>query len=497
MSTKSYESHDLICDLAEAEYCAQEVAELEARAAAPQTPAESVTGATLQAVKDSDLLLVEEPTPWFLPPAPADSPEQAASKPIEYVPLAKTRENIDEIARSIEMIDGKPHKRPKRLVDRDMWQTTVTALVARGEFFRSADKGYYHDRAANVIMTVTKDDPTLWRHLRALGYQDGTGLGPAICRNLVHHAGLAPIHEVHRMAAMVGDAVYINIGNRKMLKLDPDSMSEVPIGTDGVYLIADDIAPWPSHQELTSHMDAMRDRIGRACTEVLPGSPLHTYFPLRYSDESPVGSDGAAQMLMSRLLFTFVANHYVLWPLLFHSGDQNSAKSTLFELWLAMLKNGKEDALFSFPSAMDGFVAAISNSSVAIFDNVDRVDFEARENKTYADKICNLAYGALETRRKLYSDGTPVKLTLKTHCFLTARVYPFNHAPDERRIIHLTMAPALDPTRKKNQGRSAQGRPRQSRSDPGRNRSSRAEHPASANRDAGPNLRAPERNARV
>jgi hypothetical protein len=266
---------------------------------------------------------------------------------------------------------------------------------------------------------------------------------------------------------MVGNAIYINSGDNKMCKVTTDTISEVLIGTDGVYVLADDLAPWPALEVLKPYMDPMRERVGRACTQVLPGSPLHTFFPLRYSNESPVGSDGAAQMLLARMLFTFCANHYALWPLLFHSGDQNSAKSTFFELWRALLKNGKEDGLDAFTSAMDAFIAAVAHSSYAMFDNVDRVDFEARENKTYADKICNLAYGAVETRRKLYSDGKPVKLKIKTHCFLTARVYPFNHAPDAmRRIIHLTMAPGPRPDPTKDQGRSTKGRPRQSHSDP-------------------------------
>jgi hypothetical protein len=128
--------------------------------------------------------------------------------------------------------------------------------------------------------------------------------------NLYEHImhGEYPQRKVHHISYVSPDAVYLWSGPHRMLKITTSTIEEVGVGTDGVLLQAEHIAPFPSLNELKQRIEALRSRIGDAVTKLIPGTPLSDVYTTRWSSESRLTPEQARQMALTRFLFVPAAS---------------------------------------------------------------------------------------------------------------------------------------------------------------------------------------------
>jgi hypothetical protein len=351
---------------------------------------------------------------------------------------AEIRDILDVIRKGTEYDGEKWVRRPTHLVNRDVWETVLRHLRSRGEFFQ-APYPYYLDGVEHLLMRVSaKPDRDLGRMLRRQGFLDDEPHTRLLAKNLESMAQHSPVRRVHRISFMSDAAIYIYASVTEMIKVSPEEIQSVPIGTDGVVLIAEDVGDWPSTTDLQPHIDRLRPLVGGVCTRALPGLPLTDLLSTRFSHESILTAEQAHQMFLTRILFMVAASRYSLWPLILFTGDQDTGKSTGFELLLTLL-SGEPGFVKSMPTREGDLIASITNNSICAFDNIDGIDFESAKHKVLSDYLCHLATGAKLDMRKLFADN--VRLTYEVHnhgCF-TARVNPFTRPDVMRRTIHIEM----------------------------------------------------------
>ena len=331
--------------------------------------------------------------------------------------------------------------------DRRLLKETRDFILSRGELFR-APYPYYLDKAENRLIRLDGGDPrpefaALLRRLHLLATQRDTKL---IATNLKDIGEVSLKRDRHRLSYMSDSAIYLNAGNNRMVKITADNIEQVPMNTDGVVLIADDIAPWPSLEELTPLTDGMREKIGNACTRLIPGLPMTSIFTSRWSQDSHLTPEQSHQMFLTRLNFIPAASAYSTWPLAYHLGDQDSGKSTGFELVLTWLQ-GKEGSGQALPAKEDALIAGVTNKSYILYDNIDGANLDDPRKAGFSDTLCHLATGAEITMRKLYTTNDDVSYSIRNHAAFTSRVNVFSRSDVMRRCIQLHIAPGDNNTK--------------------------------------------------
>ena len=228
---------------------------------------------------------------------------------------------------------------------------------------------YYFDRIEHRLIRLVEGDARLARLLRELGLLPTEPHTKLVSRALADIGNSAELRPVHRLAFFGRDAIYIRATETTMLKITAADIAEVPLGTDDVILIADDLGDWPSLAELEPHLESLRPQLGTTCTQISPDLPL-SKLTTRWADDFLLTAKQQHQFAFTRFLFVFCASRYSTWPILLLTGEGGSGKSTYFELLLSLLL-GEPATLQSLPSQERSLVALLTNSSIAALDNVD------------------------------------------------------------------------------------------------------------------------------
>jgi energy-coupling factor transporter ATP-binding protein EcfA2 len=256
--------------------------------------------------------------------------------------------------------------------------------------------------------------------------------------NLYEHImhGEYPQRKVHHISYMSPDAVYLWSAPHRMLKITTSAIEEVGVGTDGVLLQAEHIAPFPSLDELKPRIEALRPRLGDAVTKLNPGTPLSAVYTTRWSSESHLLPEQARQMVFTRFLFVPAASRYTLWPLVLITGPEDSGKSTLLEIGIAFFTGKHEEIVVdTLPSKIDSFYASVTNSSYLHYDNIDDPKHTVLTSE-YNNLICQLATGAKLPIRVLHRDNEKRDYPVKVHASFTAGACPFERSAVMRRCLH-------------------------------------------------------------
>jgi hypothetical protein len=398
-----------------------------------------------------------------LQPVKIQSPGTAEPPQVVYPTHAACRAQLMELSTGTEIgPDGEMHRRNPRQVSMDMFNATLLHLKARGKFFRIPSGPHYLDEAANELIRVPS--PEFKRLMLCLDYLAKDGYTTSVSESILDCAALAQPRPYHRVAYMGEDALYIRSGENQMIRVKADAIDEVSIGCDDVILIAPDLAAWPPLKELEPLMDEMRGQVGKACTQLLPELPLSRLLTTRWATDTILSPEQAHQAFITRFLFTYAASRYSLWPITLFVGDQNSGKSTPMELMLVVFRDDPQAETKSLPPREDGLIAALTNSAICCFDNLDGARLDDPQRSTICDSICLLSTGAEVPWRKLRSDMEILNFKIKNHGFFSARTDPFAHRSDvHRRTMMFTMErpdPATTVTKDELRGAIHLARPR-------------------------------------
>jgi energy-coupling factor transporter ATP-binding protein EcfA2 len=383
------------------------------------------------------------PEPPPRPPGP-ENKEAAAKWPHE-----NCRELLHWISLGMEQdADGEWRRRNPRQVDLDMRDETLLHFVRRGEFFMVGNELYYVDRADGILIPISRDSPELVYLMHRLGYSPARGYTASVLASILNKAARSPERDYHRIAYFddKSGTIYLRADRNHMYRVTVDTVDEVPIGTEGVVLIAEDrdMAPLPPLNDLKRMMEEMRGKVGRACTQLRPDLLLTKHLTTRWALDSPLSAVAAHALFLLRFLFIFVASAYPLWPIISLIGEQGSAKSTLLELMLCLIQNKSMPVGLELPDKKDDLHAALANKPLCAFDNIDDLNLESKENKSKANTICLTSTGGTIVKRKLWTTNDKAEYRIQNHCFCSSRTDQFSSRSDvHRRTLTLVMQPAV------------------------------------------------------
>ena len=337
---------------------------------------------------------------------------------------------------------GKSRRIPQHLTNQKIMQLLLKHLESRGEFFTSDGHPYYFDHWEHKLVNLSPGARSFSDLLIALGLlpkETDTRMVEAT----LHQMSLgAPNMPVHRLAYMppTKDAVYIRASESRMIKVTADATTEVPLGSDGVLLLAEDLGDWPTLADIQPHIDRLRPLVGNACTRFIPDSPLGL-ITSRWGESQFLSSEQQRQVAFSRLMFIFCATRSRTWPILLLTGEGGSGKSTLMELFKTMLL-GRDAYLDNLPGDKRSIIAKATASTFAAFDNIDEVGLDKPKNAETANLVCQMSTGAEVHQAMLFRNNELATYVLKLHCFFSACLRPYDRSDVLRRTLELSMAPA-------------------------------------------------------
>jgi hypothetical protein len=326
----------------------------------------------------------------------------------------------------IEKGKTKEVKLPKHIAQERVYQFALKAFEVRSKFLFDAYPYIYLDDEAKIVKFHDDGEAMhLLSRLRLRITQPDTNL---VRENLALHIlknGAAV--RVEKFGVMQGECIYINNGRGGVFKLDGTSIEEVINGTDGVYLLAPELLPFP---ELTSDnlikMKALNAKLGRYGLKV-GDTPLCNHLAGLFEEGGSLNPAQYHQLIIARFLSFFLASYLKLRPIMLAIGEQNSGKSTLFEKMMWLL-TGLEYESEALPQDLRSFLAAVTNHHMKLFDNIDGSDIE---ELGYIDLACKCASGGKIPIAQLYETNVERKFDLRCDLMFTARQNPFpSHRSD-------------------------------------------------------------------
>lgn len=316
------------------------------------------------------------------------------------------------------------------MVDEEVFQFTLKEVVAPNcklyfdaypYVFLAGDRRIYnwanttdaYEFLANLHLRLTQPDAKL------------------VQENLSLHILTKGEHSrIEKYGCMRGDVLYVNNGRGGMFKLTTEEITEVSNGTDGVLMLAPEVKPWPVLAGNEGRINELAKQVGYKGGQVAD-SPLCRHFTGMF-EESVLATEQYQQLLLLRYLSLFMGNMIDLRPILMTLGEQGSGKSTLWEkiMWLM---EGIEYESGTLPTKMRDFVAAVTNSQMQIFDNIDGANFTNSKSDYagYIDLMCKCSTGGKIPIATLYETNVSREYSLRCDLFFTARTNPFpSHRSD-------------------------------------------------------------------
>jgi hypothetical protein len=370
------------------------------------------------------------------PQPPSTTPE--APKPIKWERYAKALDIVREGKESYCTDDGKikTRKKPKHVVDEEIFQFVLTEIISPNCKLYFDAYGYLFAPGDNRIFNWSNDNDA-YEFLANLHLRLTQADAKLVRENVALHILVRGEHSrIEKFGCMKGDAIYVNDGRGGMFKLTPEEMSEVPNGTDGVLMLAPEVKPWPTIVGNEARINAIAKQIGYKGGRIAD-SALCRHFTGKF-EEGSLTTSQYQQLLLLRYLSLFVGNTIALRPILMSMGEQGSGKSTLWEKFMWLLE-GEEYESGALPSNLRSFIAAITNSQVQVFDNIDGMNFSnpKSEASSYIDLMCKASTGGQIPIAQLYETNVSRTYSLRCDLFFTARVNPFpSHRSDlARRML--------------------------------------------------------------
>lgn len=242
------------------------------------------------------------------------------------------------------------------------------------------------------------------------------------------YAGEEPIKAVEpeRVLAIRDDAIYYQINDAQMIRVDADEIRVLDNGSDDILFLSDAVEPL-NKNALVKNINGLLKK------KQVPNYWLDVIQRTRIDDPS-----GKQAKLLSYLYS--ISPWFYRWrgtqlPMEMIIGEPGSGKSTLYQLRLTVL-NGRPRLRNPSKDINDWGVSVGTTGGLHVTDNINMQDSKLRQQ--ISDEMCRLITEPKPTieKRKLYTDSDTVDLAVKTVFAVTSVNQPFN-APDimQRSII--------------------------------------------------------------
>jgi hypothetical protein len=328
---------------------------------------------------------------------------------------------------------------PTHVVDKQVWEFVLNNLQARSELFCSTYAYVYtHDEKKLLRFQKDSEDMTeMLRQLNLLLTQPHYKLVQQNLENFILTDGQEV--TIHKLGGYIEGNIYVNKGDGKLFKRADDGINVVDNGTDGVLAHDTTLQSWPDldiarMKEINTLLGGKGMRIG--------DTPLCNYLRANWAERGLVPAQ-YEQLFFTRFMSLWLTNSLNLWPIMVAIGEMNDGKSTAFEkiMWILYGLDYESETL---PTDKRSFLAAVTNKSMRVFDNVDGVDFE---EEGLEDFICKCATGGTAPIAELYKTNVAKEFNLRCNLMFTARYTPYERSDMARRTLYFHVRPLTEAER--------------------------------------------------
>jgi len=306
--------------------------------------------------------------------------------------------------------EGSRHREPARnIIDR---------LNARGKFITAEGVPYYFDDHSKVLSHIES-----FEMAKLLRMDVGLNATEALYKYLVEelrveaavHGDKAAIHEF-AFYDSARNAVYMDLGDGELLKLDGEKITQHPNGTDDVLFL-----PINGAQSWKYNPDVPEDSLASVLID-----------PLNFIDvDGPFGHTANEQRLLLLLWLLGLAFESVqpTKPLALAIGPTGAGKSNMFRRLGQLILGESFNVDAVRRDKEEDFWVATTNRSLVALDNVDRYV------PWLEDALAQSATGIKVTKRVLFKTNEAVSFTPRAFLALTARTPKFRREDVAERLL--------------------------------------------------------------
>jgi hypothetical protein len=303
---------------------------------------------------------------------------------------------------------------------REIGETVVADLNDHGQFFDTPQGLFYFDNERLRAFPLSGGDMTL-----AAIINEGFGINPkehGFQRVLADMQSEATLNgrrvDIRRLAHYdsATKLLYISRFDGQVYRLDGESVSAVPNGTDDIFFF-DDYMLWEPYTYLPN---TSKGELDRQLVESVNFA------------ESFLSVDEQRKLLRLWMLAVFFGSIQPTKIILLLLGDQGAGKTSALHRIQRLIFGSKANLHSIDKQKQDGFIAVVTTDPLALFDNVDeRVSW-----LPYA--LSRLATGVTFSRRQLYTTNQKVEYPGVSWLGITSRTVGFmENQPDlpERTLV--------------------------------------------------------------
>lgn len=373
-----------------------------------------------------------------------------AMEPAELALLATDCATAEEFSVVIRVIqsgkftdaDGKPHKLPAHTIGHLMQVALKTFIGATCDVFRSQDGiPYLFVTSEARLLNLADGGATLNVYLSRLGFVEGCDKYKLMLSALRVIGDAAPTKKMHGFSYVhpTYSSLYFRASDTLMWRISPYgesqlTVTEVPLGTDDVYLRpAPNAPPLPPLKDVRPYIKELKQAIDDACIRAVAESPM-SIITARWATSDNMTPEQMQYLFIARLLLIFCETLSPLRPLLGFTGPSGAGKSTAMEIATRAMF-GDENALGGLPDDPKDLARYLSTSIYVLADNMDDTDAPV----AVRNLLAKAATGGTEPVRRMYPSTIDL-LPLRTNVFFTGQTSPYDRSGLSRRTITLPIS---------------------------------------------------------
>jgi hypothetical protein len=313
---------------------------------------------------------------------------------------------------------------------RQIGKEIINDLHKRGKFFNTPQGLFYFDSEHRQAFSLDEDVglAAIINSRYGINPEDH-GFG-RVWADMQTHAFLnGQKAEIRRLAHYdtASKQLYISQFNGCMYRLDGDSVSSVPNGSDGMFFF-EDRKCWEPYGYTRNAPKGEFDR--------------QLINSVNFTDSilSPCEQRRLLKLWVLAVFFGSVQPTKIILLLL---GDYGAGKTSALRRIQKLIFGRKADLLSVEKDRQDGFIATITTDPLALFDNLDeRISW-------LPYNLSRLATGVTFSRRQLYSTNTKVEFPGVSWLAITARTVRFMEEqpdlPDRTLVLRLERLREMQP----------------------------------------------------
>ncbi|HEX9743953.1 MAG TPA: hypothetical protein VGB30_00865 [bacterium] len=332
-------------------------------------------------------------------------------KPLQRIEEVRAQINIVRAGYNPELFGVALNQAKMPQFERDQLAATkiISDMANRGVFFRDAETAYYLFIETGELMSIEGDGIPLSRFLNKYGLNATEKIFKYIVEAIYQHslecgADTVVRHFAHLWFTEDGSPVlFIAMDNNRVLKVTPETISEVTNGTDGVLFLTESTA---CPEQVKDYLKKPVDLLGPLMLDKIP------------FQTTDLNSEESKFLFLCQIFSLFLKDLFDTNPIFAFIGEKGSGKTTAVRL-IGNTLYGDDWDVCDVGNDQKDFDAMVTSRPFVCLDNTDEYV------KWLTNKLAIIASGGKIPRRILFKTNrfadypiiAMVATTSRTPCF--------------------------------------------------------------------------------